>query len=127
MELIRLEESMLQQAVVSFALAFLDYPQFACYFPSQDWRIRHFTGWCLVGLRFAHKYGEVYATPDHKATICWFPPGKTHFTNGMWLSTPGFLKTAIMIGWKHLSRVTTCEDYASKVHEETMPCPHWYL
>lgn len=127
MEEIRLDSSKIKPAADIYSRAFVDYPQFLCYHPSKVWRIRHFTSYCEVGLRFALRYGEVYASPDFKGVICWFAPHKNHFTTAMYLRIPGFLRQAILIGWKNLSRITTCEDYAAKVHREIMPGPHWYL
>jgi GNAT superfamily N-acetyltransferase len=127
MEIIRLDLSLVQQAADVYSRVFFDYPQFVCYHPNRDWRTQHFTDYCEVGLRFALRYGEVYSTPDIKGLIGWFAPGLTHFTTWMYLKIPGFLHQAILIGWKNLSRITACEDYAAKVHGEIMPGPHWYL
>ncbi len=127
MEVIRLDPSKKQQGAVIYSRAFFDYPQFVCYYPSRDWRTRHFTAFWEVELTFALRYGEVYTTLDLKGIIGWFPPGKTHFTTSMYLKVPGFLHQMILIGWKNLSRITACEEYASKVHGEIMPGPHWYL
>jgi GNAT superfamily N-acetyltransferase len=127
MDEIRLDSSKIKQAAVIYSRAFFEYPQFVCYHPSRDWRTKYFTAYCEVGLRFALRYGEVYADPDFKGLINWFAPYKNHFTTLMYLAIPGFLHQAILIGWKNLSRITTCEDYAAKIHEEIMPDPHWYL
>lgn len=127
MELTRLDWPIMQNVAVHFARAFFDYPLFICYHPSHEWRIRHFTAYCELGLRYAIRYGEVYNTPDLKGTIAWFPPGKTHINSWLYLREPLFFHQAILMGWKVLSRITACEDYAAQVHEEIMPSPHWYL
>jgi hypothetical protein len=127
MELIRPDRSQLKTAAVPFARAFFDYPLFICYHPSHEWRTRHFTAYCELGLRYAFRYGKLYTTPDLKGTICWFPPGKTHINSWLYFKDPLFFHQAILMGWKTLSRITTCEDYAAQVHGEIMPGPHWYL
>ena len=127
MEVIRLDPSKLQQAAMIYARAFFDYPEFVSYLPSREWRTRHFTAYCEMGLNFALRYGEVYTTPDLKGIIAWFPPGKTHFANWMYLKVPGFIRIMLLIGWKNASRITTCEDYVAEVHEKILPGPHWYL
>jgi ribosomal protein S18 acetylase RimI-like enzyme len=127
MEQIRLNTSQIKQAAVIYSRAFFDYPQFTCYHPSRDWRTRHFTSYCELGLRFALRYGEVYTNGDFKGIIGWFAPHRNHFTSSMYLVIPEFYRQAILIGWKNLSRITACEDYAAKVHGEVMPEPHWYL
>ena len=127
MELIRLDPSKSHEAAVCYARAFFEYPQFVCYHPSREWRTRHFTAYCDFGLKFALRYGEVYATPDVKGLIGWFAPGKTHFSNWMYATTPGFFSMAWLMGWNNFSRSMACEDYTAKVHGEIMPGPHWYL
>jgi len=127
MEQTRLDRSKVKPAADIYSRAFFDYPQFLCYHPSREWRMRHFTDYCEVGLRFALRYGEVYAIPDFKGVICWFAPHQNHFTTAMYLTTRGFIGQSILIGWKNLSRILACEEHAAKAHREILPGAHWYL
>ncbi|MBN1335548.1 MAG: GNAT family N-acetyltransferase [Deltaproteobacteria bacterium] len=125
--LIRPERSRLKEVSGPFARAFLNYPLFVCYHPSQEWRERHFAQYCQMGLRYAFRNGDVRTTPDLKGTIIWFPPGKTHIHSLGYLEDPLFWYQAMLMGWKTLSRISTCEACAARVHQEIVPGPHWYL
>jgi ribosomal protein S18 acetylase RimI-like enzyme len=127
MEIIRLDQSQKQKAAMLYARVFFDYPQFVTYHPSLEWRKRHFTTYCEFGLKTAFRYGEVYADPDLRGVICWFPPENTFISTMKYLKVPGFIPLVRLVGLKNFSRIITCEDYSGKVQRDIIPGPHWYL
>ena len=77
-------------------------------------------------VRYCSLYGEVYTTPALEGVACWLPPGNSAPTFSRMLRT-GLLTEPLKFGWSGFRRFMDVVSYTEKVHERSVPGPHWYL
>jgi GNAT superfamily N-acetyltransferase len=80
-------------------------------------------GW---NVRYAWRYGEVYATPDLTGAAVWLTPGKTRMTLGRMLRA-GLWQAPLQVDWALLRRLAGVWDSVAELQRRHAPMAHWYL
>ncbi|HEX9069557.1 MAG TPA: GNAT family N-acetyltransferase [Ktedonobacterales bacterium] len=80
-------------------------------------------GW---NVRYAWRYGEVYATPDFAGAAVWLTPGNTTMTLGRMLRA-GLWQAPLTVEWSLLRRLAGVWDSAAELQRRHAPMAHWYL
>jgi len=108
------------------ARAFDNDPFMMYIFPSTWWRRRVLPVFLGGVLRYCHRYGEVWTTPDVAGVACWLPPGQVGVTPTRALRT-GIASVMPLMGRGGLLRFSRLVPAMEQAHFEQMGDPHWYL
>jgi ribosomal protein S18 acetylase RimI-like enzyme len=77
-------------------------------------------------LRYACRYGEVYATPGMEAVAAWTSPGNGRESSWRMIRV-GALPMIWKIGPAVIRSYLQVENFAHALHVHYAPQPHWYL
>ncbi len=124
--LIALDPARLPQAAAVLADAFAADPLMVYYLPDPARRARVSPGMMLASLRYCHRYGEIWTTPDLEGVACWLPPRETNLRLAG-LIRAGFGVVSLAMGWHALWRMLRSESQVDHMHAANLPEPHWYL
>lgn len=108
------------------ARAFQDDPMMAFVFPDARRRARSLPRLIGLNVRYAVRYGEVYATPGMEGAALWLPPGHAQVSIGGMLRV-GALMAPLTVSWVALRRITAMGAQESRLHQLYAPTPYWYL
>lgn len=123
---INLSASHVRQASLVLARAFYRDPLYVYLMPDDVRRERLLPSFQALTVRYALRYGEVYATPGLEGVACWLTPGNT--TPTLWRMLRVALRGApASFGISGYRRYAPIGAYTEKMHEQVAPDPHWYL
>jgi ribosomal protein S18 acetylase RimI-like enzyme len=125
-ELLRLDKGDLPAAAAVHARAFLTDPFTTFMLKDQKKRPRQLFDLMALILRYACRYGEVYATPGMEAVAAWIPPGDGHESSWRMIRV-GALPMIWKIGPVVIRTYLRVEGLAEEVHTRYITEPHWYL
>lgn len=108
------------------ARAFQDDPLMLAAMPDAMRRARSLPRLIGLNVRYAVRYGEVYATPAMAGAALWLPPGRSHISVGGMLRV-GALAVPLTVSWAALRRLAASEARAARLQRQNAPMPHWYL
>jgi ribosomal protein S18 acetylase RimI-like enzyme len=77
-------------------------------------------------LRYAVRYGEVFATQAMEGVAAWLPPGSSRESNWRMLRV-GALSALWHIGLRAIQSYRIVMQLTDKLHDRYAPEPHWYL
>lgn len=127
MTIIELDPKQKRKAAEVVASAFLDYPMFTHYFPSEKRRKRWLPWYMKNTLNCALRYGKVFVTSDFSGVMFVLPPNHTRLTNGDYIKN-GFLLAPLIVGLKNYFRNDACEKFIADTHEQILSGrEHYYL
>jgi ribosomal protein S18 acetylase RimI-like enzyme len=124
--LIRISENDIPAAAAVHAHAFLTDPYTIYAFRNPEKRPDQLYFLMRVVLRYACRYGEVYATPGMEAVAAWLPPGSGPETNWRMIRV-GALPLIWRAGPSAIRSYRRMETIAQELHTRYAPAPHWYL
>ena len=126
-EIIRLEETQINQATETFIDAFSKDPMFDYLLPQADNKKEKIsrTFWKAT-LRYSQPLNHVYTTPEIKGVAAWIPPGNFPLKLFRLLQL-GLYKIPFQVGFKRLRKFGYLFSLLEKYHELDMHQPHWYL
>lgn len=125
-DLLRITEKDTLSAAGVHARAFLTDPYTTFMLKDPQNRSRKLYALMVIVLRYACRYGEVYATPGLEAVAAWLPPGSGYESTWRMIRV-GALPLIWRIGLPLIRTYTQVEALAKKVHERNAHDPHWYL
>ena len=125
-ELIRLNRNDLLVAAAVYARAFLTDP-YTTYSLKDTKRRPHQLYYLMaLTLRYAWRYGEVYATPGMEGAAAWMPPGNGRESTWRMIRV-GALPVIWKVGPAAIRSYLQVEKMAHALHMQYAPEPHWYL
>lgn len=124
-----LTETEIKPAGGVLARAFQDYPLFANFIPEASKRNLLLPDIFEFLTRYGVLYGEVYATsPGLEGIAVWFPSEKAEMTLLRMIRIWGFRLIYDYVRTRRsISRLLSYNEYALKVQNRHLHCPHWYL
>lgn len=124
--LIRIGGGQSARVAALLARAFQDDPLTAAALPDAARRARNLPRLIGLNVRYAVRYGEVYATRGMEGAAVWLPPGRTPASVGRMLRV-GALAAPLTISWTALWRLGALETQTDRLHRQHAPMSHWYL
>lgn len=125
-DLVRIGMPQSAQVAGVLARAFQDDPLMVAALPSGKRRARSLRRLIGLNVRYAVRYGEVYATPGLEGAAIWLPPGQTRISIGGMLRV-GALAAPLTVSWAALRRLAALDARAARLQKQHAPMPHWYL
>lgn len=108
------------------ARAFQDDPLMRYAMPDASQRTRLLPYLIGLNVRYALRYGEVYATSAYTGAAVWLPPGRTTMT--FWrMAHAGMFAAPLKMPWPVLRRLARVGSHVAALHKRCAPGPHWYL
>lgn len=123
---VRIGEGQSERVAELLARAFQDDPLMVAALPDAARRARSLPRLIGLNVRYAVRYGEVYATPGMEGAAVWLPPGRTSTSVGRMLRV-GALTAPLTVNWAALRRLAALEVQTNRLHRHCAPMPHWYL
>ena len=126
-EPVLMEPREIKQSARVLARAFHDDPGVAWILPGERSR-RPLLRWNFeVFLRYGHRFGEAYCTPETpEAAAIWLPPSEPHFSLRR-LAQLGYLGAVFKLDPWALIRSVAMMARLEGLHKRDVPGPHWYL
>lgn len=127
-EIVRLSGDRVDEAGAVLAAAFQDDPFVAYLLPDPERRRGRAGRWFMTtGVRYALRYGEVYATGgDVAGAAVWLAPGGTEMTVPR-MARAGMLAAPLRIGPGAFVRLMRFAGFEETLQHRHAPGPHWYL
>lgn len=119
-------QGQIARAAAVLARAFQDDPLMVVALPDAERRARSLPRLIELNVRYAARYGEVYATPGMEGAAVWLPPGRAQASRGGMLRV-GALVAPLTVSWVALRRLAAQEALTAHLHGQHAPMPHWYL
>jgi ribosomal protein S18 acetylase RimI-like enzyme len=108
--------------------AFMDDPMYKAIFPVPETRAKALNNVWNGLLKYSHKYGEVYTTPEVAGVACWLSPGNTTVTFLGQMRTGFALFRAVMkFSAQERTNFMNAMDFVDVEHKCLVQGPHWYL
>ena len=109
------------------ARAFHDDPAAVWILPREDSRRRILRWNFEVFLRYGHRFGEAYCTPETlDAAAIWLPPSEPYFSVRR-LARLGYLTGVFRLDPRALIRSVATMTKLERLHKRDVHGPHWYL
>jgi ribosomal protein S18 acetylase RimI-like enzyme len=125
-QVVALPPSQLDAAGDVLARAFFDDPLSVYLFPNEAKRPDQLRWLYRGSARYAHRYGETYATPDVGGVALWLPPERPHPSQlGMVRVGMGLAPLKFGPGW--LRRSVAAMNALDERHKLDVAPRHWYL
>jgi len=126
-EPVLLEAREIKQGARVLARAFHDDPGVVWILPREGPRRRLLRWNFEVFLRYGHRFGEAYCTPETlEAAAIWLPPSEPHFSVRR-LARLGYLTAVFKLDPWALIRYVATMAKLERLHERDAHGPHWYL
>jgi ribosomal protein S18 acetylase RimI-like enzyme len=126
-EPVLLEAREIKQGARVLARAFHDDPGVVWILPREGPRRRLLRWNFEVFLRYGHRFGEAYCTPETlEAAAIWLPPSEPHFSVRR-LARLGYLTAVFKLDPWALIRYVATMAKLERLHERDVHGPHWYL
>ncbi len=108
--------------------AFMDDPMYQAIFPVPEARARALSDVWNGLLKYSHKYGEVFTTPEVAGVACWLSPGNTEVTFvGQMRTGFSLYRAVIKLSRKERTNFIHAMDFVDGEHKRLVRGPHWYL
>jgi ribosomal protein S18 acetylase RimI-like enzyme len=125
-EVVSLQPSQLAAAGDVLARAFLDDPLGVYLFPNEAKRLEQLRWLYRGSTRYAHRYGETYASEQVSGVALWLPPERPHPSQlGMIRVGMGLAPFKFGLGW--LRRSVAAMNVLDEAHRRDVAPRHWYL
>ena len=124
-QLLQLTMADLEWATALLTEAFIDKPPLPQLFP-EPYRRKQADYFMRSSCAYALLFGEGYATPERDGVSLWLLPGKTTMTTAR-AYRAGLLMAPFKLGWRGFYRLMAFAGYTEKLHQESVPMPHYYL
>jgi len=125
-ELLRLSAKDIPAAAGVQTRAFLDDPYTHYTLRDYNRRPAQLHALMVLTLRYACRYGEVYATPGMEGVAAWIPPGVEPETNWHMIRV-GALPIIWKVGPRVIHSYLVVERLAHELRERHLSGSHWYL
>jgi ribosomal protein S18 acetylase RimI-like enzyme len=125
MNITALKEKDIKTASRSLARAFMDDPLQCYVFPDATERSEKSPAHFEALLKYGHKFGEVYATPNLEGAVVWLRPGETDVTPEK-AERGGLAEIPALLGEEAATRFFSVLDHIEPFHKQDAPEPHWY-
>ncbi len=108
--------------------AFMDDPMYQAIFPIPERRAKALRDVWNGLLKYSHKYGEVFTTPEVAGAACWLSPGNTTVTFIGQMRTGFALYRAVLkLSSQERTNFIQAMDFSDIEHKRLVQGPHWYL
>ncbi len=123
-ELVKLEESQIQQAGEMMARSFFDDPLVQYVLPNEEDRRELLPLRMIPLIRYCVLYGSAYTTAGNSTAVAvWLPPDQTHMTEEK-IKQAGLDQIVKIIGLEALHCFETVNEYVEAFHLKEGPEPH---
>ncbi len=126
LDLVRMEVRQSARVAGVLARAFQNDPMMVAALPDAARRARYLPRLIALNVRYAVRFGEVYATPGMEGAAVWLPLGHTRISTVGMLRV-GALAAPLTVRWTALRRLAAFEAQTARLQERHAPMPHWYL
>lgn len=126
LDLLRIGAGQSARVTALLARAFQDDPMMVFAFPNARRRARSLPRLIGLNVRYAVRYGEVYATPGVEGAAVWLPPGRRQISIGGMLRV-GALLAPLTVSWVALRRMSAVGAREARLYQRYAPMPCWYL
>jgi GNAT superfamily N-acetyltransferase len=125
-QIVALDASQLNAAGDLLARAFYDDPLSAYLFPDEVKRLEQLRWLYRGSTRYAHRYGDTYATRELEGVSLWLPPARPYpHQLGMIRVGLGLAPLRFGLGW--LRRSVNAMNQLAAAHKRDVGPRHWYL
>ncbi|MBN2258618.1 MAG: GNAT family N-acetyltransferase [Anaerolineaceae bacterium] len=125
-KIVRITEKDIPAAAGVHTRAFLDYPYALYTLKDGNPRPHQLYHLMVLTLRYACRYGEVYATPGMQAIAAWIPPDVGPDTNWRMIRV-GALPVIWKVGPAAIRSCMVVRTIAHGLRQRHVTGPHWYL
>lgn len=126
LEIVRLEESQIDEAAAMLARCFGDDALQTYLFPEAEERAAKSAALFGALIRYGMRFGQVWTTPrEPKAIGVWLPPGQWEITQERAIEGGLHLLPAL-IGEAAAARFLQSAAYVGQYHHTDPPAAHWY-